>query len=372
MVRRELQRKLEVAEHRHAECEEMQRIGDVKRRAVELGMIVSLKCTENNRECPLCLQDIPFGRKLLATSCCGGRHCSKCALNGNSSCPFCRFDNWKEIHKHLRSNANKGMTWAQLILAAHLRDGGNGFEKDRFQAQEWYTKAADKGDIDAMLSLSALWQMGFPEAKPPVPPNQVLADKYIAMAAKNGSAVAQYHMVHESTSHESTMIWYTLSAAQGYREAQYILGAIYKLGRFGAEENAFKSVYWLRKAAIQSWHVAQLLLAIELPRVKARMYDDQSDVVGYSAIPEACFWYNQGTDHVERCTHLSFKWLLVVQCGCCGKTRKETSLRRCSKCKSVGYCSKACQRKHWKMGHKRDCTSVDPCLLALRENSPNK
>ena len=55
-------------------------------------------------------------------------------------------------------------------------------------------------------------------------------------------------------------------------------------------------------------------------------------------------------------------------CVCvCGKKKKMTSCAACSKpcgrlrcgrCKSVPYCDKACQTKHWKSVHKRECVGV--------------
>jgi len=37
----------------------------------------------------------------------------------------------------------------------------------------------------------------------------------------------------------------------------------------------------------------------------------------------------------------------------------EPALRVCTKCRCTSYCDEDCQRKHWKMGHKQEC-SVDP------------
>lgn len=51
-----------------------------------------------------------------------------------------------------------------------------------------------------------------------------------------------------------------------------------------------------------------------------------------------------------------FKGNLVAKHGCftCGKETKK--LKYCSNCKSVYYCSRKCQRKDWKLGHKHRCT----------------
>ena len=39
-------------------------------------------------------------------------------------------------------------------------------------------------------------------------------------------------------------------------------------------------------------------------------------------------------------------------CECCGK---EGSVKRCGRCHETWYCSPACQKKHWKQGHKTKC-----------------
>ena len=43
-------------------------------------------------------------------------------------------------------------------------------------------------------------------------------------------------------------------------------------------------------------------------------------------------------------------------CECCGK---EGAAKTCSRCKEARYCSVACQRKHWKAGHKTKCVTAD-------------
>ena len=44
--------------------------------------------------------------------------------------------------------------------------------------------------------------------------------------------------------------------------------------------------------------------------------------------------------------------LVCAYCGTCGETG---AMARCSRCKAVFYCSKSCQKKHWK-AHKQFCT----------------
>jgi hypothetical protein len=44
-----------------------------------------------------------------------------------------------------------------------------------------------------------------------------------------------------------------------------------------------------------------------------------------------------------------------IRCFCCGETRSENDLSRCSGCRLAYYCNKKCQKKHWKNGHKKVC-----------------
>ena len=48
----------------------------------------------------------------------------------------------------------------------------------------------------------------------------------------------------------------------------------------------------------------------------------------------------------------------ILGCTFCGKNPEAVSkkLQKCSKCRSVWYCSKECQAKHWKGGHKAMCS----------------
>lgn len=47
--------------------------------------------------------------------------------------------------------------------------------------------------------------------------------------------------------------------------------------------------------------------------------------------------------------------VVLRQCGQCGTQEdKRGDLKTCSKCQVTAYCSRACQKAHWKK-HKRDC-----------------
>ncbi|XP_034299519.2 uncharacterized protein [Magallana gigas] len=56
-------------------------------------------------------------------------------------------------------------------------------------------------------------------------------------------------------------------------------------------------------------------------------------------------------------------------CSFCGQ--RSTNLLRCSRCKEVYYCSKDCQRGHWKEGHRKHCVAVNNQVPSMGENQGN-
>ena len=46
-----------------------------------------------------------------------------------------------------------------------------------------------------------------------------------------------------------------------------------------------------------------------------------------------------------------------IICGGCKNMEKDVQYKVCNRCKSVYYCSRKCQKKHWK-NHKKECRSL--------------
>ena len=55
--------------------------------------------------------------------------------------------------------------------------------------------------------------------------------------------------------------------------------------------------------------------------------------------------------------HQPVKWVDLFTCFLCGKEGRSPPLRRCSQCEIAYYCSKTCQRGHWKQ-HKAACIAA--------------
>jgi MYND finger len=107
------------------------------------------------------------------------------------------------------------------------------------------------------------------------------------------------------------------------------------------------------------------MLAIALLEAKKELYGSP-DVVGHSALPEALFWCDllRGKVWHGMLKGEVARYLKTDKCARCYATGGNVTIRLCTACKAVGYCGRECQGKHWRMGHKADCQSVDK----LREN----
>jgi len=58
------------------------------------------------------------------------------------------------------------------------------------------------------------------------------------------------------------------------------------------------------------------------------------------------------------------KFKYLVRCSnpiCDRKEKRPREFQRCERCKVVFYCSRKCQKKDWKSGHKRNCASCQVC-----------
>jgi TPR repeat protein len=419
-IRRDKQKKMEVITERLSELEELERVEAVKKHAIESGLVVSLYDAVYNRQCAICLDDpeTAGSQSRAWKSCCGQAICCKCnqdldkrleeaqspsaqptdffearqraeELSILKSCQYCRavLPTEEQLVTQMLSQAQQGKAWAQLLYGNMTEEGVHGVTKDRLEAKRWYTLAADQGCATAMEMLGRMFQEGFPEARPqPVRASESNGFKYMKMAARNGSTGGLWYVAEKLARdggsivsgrrggaalgpdgmHEAA-VFYFLSAAQGYYKSQFELGNIYMKGGHGVKQSSFSALCWYRKAALQGCPNSQLVLSHLLHMTKKHLFDGHGDIVGHSAIPEARYWYSLYQEAaLARNIAPAAKptWLEIVQCGCCAN--KTRDLQNCASCKSVGYCGKECQIKHWKMGHKADCQALDEWKTAMQ------
>ena len=114
-------------------------------------------------ECPICLEPVRTDSigGVAHFPCCGNYTCVNCyKLNKLIKCPLCRtyFPDTDQgivgATKRLAENGSKGSAAAMFAMGDMYEDGLHGLKIDRRKAFEWYQRAAEQGDTDAMCKLA--------------------------------------------------------------------------------------------------------------------------------------------------------------------------------------------------------------------------
>ena len=167
--------------------------------------------------------------------------------------------------------------------------GRNGKSKDYAKAVEWYNKAAEQGNADAMIRLAECYEEGYGVAK-----SERKGVEYEKKAAALGNAKAQFWLGNtytnesyggETRNYAEALKWYRKSAEQGYAGGQYGLGNMYRNG-YGVSKDYTEAVKWYLKAAEQGYASGQNQLG--------NMYLDGYGVSKDYA--EALKWYRKAAE----------------------------------------------------------------------------
>jgi TPR repeat protein len=140
--------------------------------------------------------------------------------------------------------------------ASAMKDQGDRYyfgvnaSKDDAKAREWYQKAADKGSVDAMVSLGVLYASGQGFTQ-----DYAKAREWYQKAADKGSADAMYNLGNlyddgHGVAQDSAKAreWYQKAADKGSVEAMFTLGLHYDYGQ-GVAQDLAKAREWYEKAA---------------------------------------------------------------------------------------------------------------------------
>ena len=137
------------------------------------------------------------------------------------------------------------------------------------------------------------------------------------------------HVLHvvEKDAETRAVEMYTLAADQGHASAQFYLGCMYGQGQ-GVDQSHTEAIEWISKAASQGDENAINTLK-NLDKYEGRITTPSSTV-------------NSNTTF----------------CSYCNKPEPPN---RCQQCRSVSYCNRECQIKHWTRkpnGHKKQCKKL--------------
>lgn len=144
--------------------------------------------------------------------------------------------------------ANKGHINAQIKLALCYEEG-RGIVHDKEESMKWYKKAADQGDDDALKKYIKLKYNSKAY-------EQVIKYRLgVLSTADRGNNDSQFSLGEwfrtynfHATYREEAFAWYTKAAKNGHVEAMYRLGECYETG-FGVYSNITVALDWYKKAA---------------------------------------------------------------------------------------------------------------------------
>ena len=123
----------------------------------------------------------------------------------------------------------------------------------------------------------------------------------------------------------------------------------------------YRARHYFEEAAVKGYENAYFQLAQTLLDMTN---EDTVLVGGLTLAPRILFWARKATmGGRSKSKALEFvedmENLLKQNCATCHKSADvDVEFKRCSRCKSIWYCSKECQVKHWSDGHKSDCMKL--------------
>lgn len=136
-----------------------------------------------------------------------------------------------------------------------------GIEKDYEKALQWYYKAAEVGDANALCNIGIYHLFGYGIEK-----DEKTAVEWFMKAAVKGQAVARYNLAYcylsglgVTQNFKAAEQWFLKAAEQGMSLAEYMVGYNYLTGEY-FKKNIKKAVYWLTKAAEKNQPNAQTAL----------------------------------------------------------------------------------------------------------------
>jgi len=348
------------------------------------------KKEEDKEECSICLDVLPLDdTKVARAVCCGKAMHIKCREDMIASkmsedqkhrCVMCRTryavdteEGRKKSLKRLRKWAKKGKAWAQFMLGCRYLIG-NGVKKDGKRALELFNLAAQQGDANAQYNLGCMYERGRGVDK-----DEKRAVELYTLAADQGYAKAQCNLgfMYEhgrgvEPDVKRAVELYTLAADQGHAKAQCNLGVMYENGN-GVDKDEKRAVEMYTLAAEHDDAGAQFNLGV--------MYYNGKGV--NQSFTKAREWFTKAAAQGKENAIGALKTLDEAEgrtttpsstvksnttfCSYCNKPEPPN---RCQRCRSVSYCNRECQIKHWKTkpnGHKKQCKKLAAAFKTLNK-----
>jgi len=365
-------------------------------------------------ECPICLEDIPFVsyNTMVAFACCGGGMCWECYESNENRklkcCPLCRGNSTPADEFRLSKiraekqhqpqflvsvgksylygdsgfprNVKKGLELLNLAIEQRhpialyqmgllCREGNNSsWGNENFadllpqsdaKAIQFLKEAADLGLVDAMVELANVYFGPDGDAGKDALENAI---RYTTLA---------YHHSHHKLYKDDPKFDGMLAYNMGSVFQNTFWGNFVNLLELSKSQLLYRARHYFEEAAKKGYEKAYYALARTLLDMSI---EDKVFGPGLMLTPLILFWGRKATK--VTCTRYELDSLgrsrseaaslvekvenLVKQnCATCHKKADaDVEFKRCAKCKSIWYCSKECQVKHWSDGHKSDCMKL--------------
>ena len=191
-------------------------------------------------ECPLCFLPLPLHpKKSTFYSCCSKSICLGCVYSnersgGGSKCPFCRelVVEWEDDKKKMTERIKANDPAAMREMGTYRYSQGQ--EGDYDKAFEYWTKAAELGDVDAHYNLGYLYHEGGGVEK-----DEEKAVYHWEKAAIGGHHIARHYLAcieHNNGNIERAVKHSIIAANLGYEKSMKELWEYYSHGNITKED----------------------------------------------------------------------------------------------------------------------------------------
>ena len=217
------------------------------------------------------------------------------------------------------------------------------------KAMQFLKEAADLGLVDAMMELANMYWG---------PEGDTDED-----ALKNGIhyATLAYHHSHHKLYKDNPKFDGMLAYNMGTVFQNTFQGDFVNVLKLSKSQLLYRARHYFEEAAKKGYENAYYALARTLLNMTT---DNSVPVAGLLLTQQIVFWARKatkgGNSRLEAASLVEkVENIMKQSCATCHKKADiDVEFKRCAKCKSIWYCSKECQVKHWSDGHKSDCMKL--------------
>ena len=333
-------------------------------------------------DCPICLEPLPpfwDEERRIISICCEKRTCKKCydeqkayiynaVANGSygkaerqlaSTCSLCRArkPSDDDAARVMIDRFEKGTLPLSMysMLGSYYRLGLRGIEENKARGHHIFMLGAEMGDPSCQSLVGSTYHDG-----EGVPKSSEEAKRWWMAATKQGHAVAEYNLacMYKDEGNDAECLRHLKgSASEGYEQACFYLGMAHCNGNYGLQKSSEEAIHLVTPAAERGHAKSMDLLGFVMCCPEPYLMEPVNP-----NFTKGMHWLRRAaaTGSEDAISHLKeIEDDASSRCFWCNKKAPhEKEHLRCSRCRAAWYCSKDCQRRHWKAtegGHKKCC-----------------